>query len=74
MGEDITKWTFAHDGGFRWGITSTNNSESYNSAILGARNLPITASVQVTYYRLVESFVTRRGEIQCDVRNGMHTR
>ncbi|GFY96874.1 hypothetical protein Acr_11g0011800 [Actinidia rufa] len=51
--EDPRKWTLAHDGGYRWGVTTTNDSECYNNVLKGARDLPITSCVEVTFYRLV---------------------
>ncbi|GFS46235.1 hypothetical protein Acr_00g0100950 [Actinidia rufa] len=51
--EDPTKWTLAHDGGYRWGVITPNDSECYNNVLRGARDLPITSCVEVTFYRLV---------------------
>ena len=62
--EDPRKWTLAHDGGYRWGILTTNDSECYNNVLRGARDLPITASVQVTFYRLVATFNKHRIQIE----------
>ncbi|CAH9076219.1 unnamed protein product [Cuscuta europaea] len=55
------QWSLAHDGGRRYGIMTTNLSEVFNSVLKGARNLPITACVQLTFYRLVKFFCVRRG-------------
>ena len=54
----------AYDGGRRYGMMTTNLSEVFNSVLKGARNLPITACVQLTFYRLVNFFSTRRGFAQ----------
>ena len=54
------RWTLAHDGGRRYGLLTTNLSEIFNSVIKGARFLPITACVQLTFYRLVHYFEVRR--------------
>ena len=54
--DDPRKWTLAHDGGYRWGVTTTNDSESFNNVLKGARDLPIIACVQVTFYHLVNTF------------------
>ncbi|GFS37182.1 hypothetical protein Acr_00g0050460 [Actinidia rufa] len=59
--EDPTKWTLAHDGGYRWGVTTTNDSECYNNVLRGARDLPITSCVEVTFYRLGLDALTCRG-------------
>ena len=55
------KWTLAHDGGRRYGILTTNCAEVFNSALRGARSLPITALVMLTFYRTVGYFNVRRG-------------
>ncbi|KAJ0545089.1 putative MULE transposase domain-containing protein [Helianthus annuus] len=54
------KWTLAHDGGKRYGLLTTNLSEIFNSVLKGARFLPITSCVQLTFYRLVHYFDVRR--------------
>jgi hypothetical protein len=56
----LDKWTLAHDGGKRYGLLTTNLSEIFNSVLKGARFLPITACVQLTFYRLVHYFDVRR--------------
>jgi hypothetical protein len=56
----LDKWTLAHDGGRRYGLLTTNLSEIFNSVLKGARFLPITACVQLTFYRLVHYFEVRR--------------
>ena len=39
---------------------TTNMSEVFNSALKGARSLPVTALVQLTFFRLNRYFVARR--------------
>ncbi|RYQ89318.1 hypothetical protein Ahy_B09g096028 isoform I [Arachis hypogaea] len=60
-GEAYTNWlnrisreqyALAFDGGYRWGHMTTNLVECINSVLKGARNLPITALVKATFYRL----------------------
>ncbi|XP_073121604.1 uncharacterized protein [Henckelia pumila] len=58
------KWTFAHDGGWRQEIMTTNMSECINSVLKGARRLPITAIVELTLQRCVQYFIQRRGQSQ----------
>ena len=53
-------WALSHDGGRRYEIMTTNMSEVFNSVIKGARSLPFTALVQLTFFRLNSSFVARR--------------
>ncbi|XP_034689192.1 uncharacterized protein LOC117917075 [Vitis riparia] len=54
------KWALSHDGGRRYGIMTTNMSEMFNSVLKGARSFPITAFVQLTFYRVNSYFVVRR--------------
>ena len=50
----------SHDGSRRYGIMTTNMSEVFNSVLKGARSLPISALVQLTFSRLNSYFVARR--------------
>ncbi|RVW53212.1 Serine/threonine-protein phosphatase 7 long form-like [Vitis vinifera] len=59
-GIHFEKWALSHDGGRRYGIMTTNMSEVFNSVLKGARSFPITAFVQLTFYRLNSYFVVRR--------------
>ena len=56
------KWVQAFDGGHRHGHMTTNLVECINSVLKGARNLPITALVRATYFRLAELFATKGRE------------
>ena len=53
-------WALSHDGGRRYEIMTTNMSEVFNGVLKGARNLPITALVQLTFFCLNSYFVARR--------------
>ena len=53
-------WALAHDGGRRYGIMTTNISEVFNSILKGARSLPLTALVQLTFSLFNSYFVARR--------------
>jgi hypothetical protein len=64
------KWTQAHDGGRRWGHMTTNIVESWNNIYKGVRNLPITALVQSTYYRLACLFANRAQKAYARVGSG----
>ncbi|RYQ88034.1 hypothetical protein Ahy_B09g095478 isoform D [Arachis hypogaea] len=48
------KYALAFDGGYRWGHMTTNLVECINSVLKGACNLPVTALVKATFYRLNE--------------------
>ncbi|GFY80944.1 hypothetical protein Acr_01g0007530 [Actinidia rufa] len=69
--EDPRKWTLTHDGGYRWGVTTTNDSECYNNVLRGARDLPITSCVEVTFYRLVATFNDKRRQIESALTKGL---
>ena len=53
-------WALSHDGGRRYGIMTTNMSEVFNSVLKGARSLPYTALIQLTFFRLNSYFVAKR--------------
>lgn len=53
---DSEKWTLFDDGGHRWGITTTNVSESFNNVFRGARRLPIRALAEATLEKTVAVF------------------
>ena len=53
-------WALSHEGGQRYGIMTTNMSEVFNSVLKGARSLPLTTLVQLTFSRLYSYFVARR--------------
>ena len=54
------KLALSHDGGRRYGIMTTNMSEVFNSVLKGARSLPMSSLVQLTFFRINSYFVTRR--------------
>ena len=56
----LEKWALSHDGGRRYGIMITNMSEVFNGVLKGARKLPITALVQLTFYWVNNYFTVRR--------------
>ncbi|TVU18456.1 hypothetical protein EJB05_34558, partial [Eragrostis curvula] len=48
------------DGGYRWGIMTSNGSESLNNVFKKSRRLPVTATVEETFNKCLEWFVDRR--------------
>ncbi|XP_020973276.1 uncharacterized protein LOC107633937 [Arachis ipaensis] len=66
----IERWVLAFDGGHRWGHMTTNLVECINSVLKGARNLPVTALVRSTFYRLNELFTRKSTEAHERRRNG----
>ena len=49
MKNDLDKWTLHKNGGKRWGMLTTNSSESFNGLLKLARGLPVTAMVRLAY-------------------------
>ncbi|KAK4480405.1 hypothetical protein RD792_013477 [Penstemon davidsonii] len=66
---DKKKWTIAHDGGYRYGIMTTNISEVFNGVMKGARGMPITAIIEQTFYRCVFYFQSRLGIAELAMEN-----
>ncbi|XP_050260130.1 uncharacterized protein LOC126705285 [Quercus robur] len=66
----VENWTLAYDGGHRYGAMTTNLSESFNGILKSARNLPITALVELTYYRCVAYFADRYTKACAEVTAG----
>ncbi|XP_015936808.2 uncharacterized protein LOC107462691 [Arachis duranensis] len=64
------QYALAYDGGYRWGHMTTNLVECINSVLKGARNLPITALVKATFYRLNELFTRKRAEAESRITAG----
>ena len=56
---DREKWTRSYENGVRWGHMTTNLVESMNDVFKGLQNLPITALVSATYFRMAMLFPTR---------------
>ena len=59
MQHDPEKWTLHVDGGRRWGILTTNVSESFNGLLKSTRGLPITTMVRMSFKPMSERFVER---------------
>ncbi|XP_031737534.1 uncharacterized protein LOC116402427 [Cucumis sativus] len=60
---DVEKWTQSHDNGSRYGWMTSNAAECMNGVFKGARMLPITSLVRLTFYRTILYFERRRAEI-----------
>ncbi|KAL6341074.1 hypothetical protein AAG906_032189 [Vitis piasezkii] len=56
----LQKWALSHDGGRRYRIMTTNMFEVFNGVLKDARNLPIIALVQLTFYWVNSYFTVRR--------------
>ena len=71
----LEKWALSHDGGRKYGIITTNMSEVFNDVLKGACNLPITALVQLTFYRLTITSQSAESMVLVDslqVNNSLH--
>ncbi|KAH0637564.1 hypothetical protein KY289_037479 [Solanum tuberosum] len=55
----LNKWTVSHDDGKRWGVLTTNLSESFNELLKKARGLPVTAMVRLSLEQTVERYTRR---------------
>ena len=60
---DVEKWTQSHDNGYRYGWMTSNAVECMNDVFKGARMLPITSLVRLTFYRTILYFKRRRAKI-----------
>lgn len=58
------------DGGHRWGIMTTNGSESLNAVFKISRRLPVAAVVEDTFYKLNKWFFDRWNKAQMGVQHG----
>ncbi|KAL0928806.1 hypothetical protein M5K25_000729 [Dendrobium thyrsiflorum] len=56
---DLSKWTLIFDGGFRYGVMTTNASEAFNGILKRARGLPVQALITTIYYNIVRMFIRR---------------
>jgi hypothetical protein len=58
--EHKTKWALAYDeGSYRYGIMTTNLSESFNHVFTGVRALPVSRIVEFLFHKTNEYFVNR---------------
>lgn len=64
----LEQWAVAHDAGRRYGVMTTNLSEVFNKVLKGARNLPITACAQLTFYRIAGYFDDRRAQSEASMK------
>ena len=60
----------ALDGGHRWGIMTTNGSESLNAVFKISRRLPVAAVVEDTFYKLNKWFFERWNKAQMACQHG----
>ncbi|XP_016168933.1 uncharacterized protein LOC107611532 [Arachis ipaensis] len=64
------QYALAYDGGHCWGHMKTNLVECINGALKGACNLPVTAFVKATFYRLNALFTRKRSEVEARISAG----
>jgi hypothetical protein len=53
-------WSLRHDRGMRWGVMTSNGSESLHKVFIEARGRPVCALVLATYYKMLEWFNQRK--------------
>jgi hypothetical protein len=54
------KWALAYDeGGFRYGIMTTNSLESFNHVFKGVRLLPVSRIIEFSFHKCNKYFVKR---------------
>ena len=53
-------WALSYNGGRIYGIMTTNISEVFNNVLIGARSLPVTALIRLTFFHLNSYFVATR--------------
>ncbi|KAI0510870.1 hypothetical protein KFK09_011480 [Dendrobium nobile] len=54
---DVTRWSLTRDGGFRYGVMTTNAAESFNGVLKRTRGLPVQALITAIYYNVVTIFM-----------------
>jgi ABC-type nitrate/sulfonate/bicarbonate transport system permease component len=58
--EQKEKWALAYDeGGFGYGIMTTNSSKSFNRVFTGVRSLLVSGIVEFSFMKYNEYFVKR---------------
>lgn len=65
-----SKWAQRYDNGYRWGIMTSNGSESLNRVFKAVRMLPVVAIVEGTWYKCVSWFDDRRIASSATVSDG----
>ena len=53
----LDKWTVSHDDGKRWGVLTTNLSESFNGVLKKARGLSVTAMIRLSLEQLLNGIL-----------------
>ena len=58
--EQKAQWALAYDKGiFRYGIMTTNSSESFNHVFTRVRSLPVSGIVEFSFHKCNKYFVKR---------------
>ncbi|KAL0920141.1 hypothetical protein M5K25_009254 [Dendrobium thyrsiflorum] len=55
----VTLWALLYDGGFCYGVMTTNAAESFNGVLKRARGLPVQALVTAIYYNVIALHLRR---------------
>ena len=66
--EQKAQWALAYDeGGFRYGIMTTNSLESFNHVFTRVRSLPVSRIVEFSFHKCNEYFVKRWELVQRNI-------
>jgi hypothetical protein len=60
---NFSSWAQTYDGGHRWGIMTSNDSEALNSIFIFERTLSVTAIMKGTWYKCAKWFDKREIEV-----------
>ena len=71
MAIELDKWTMAYDGGWRRGMTTTNNSECVNNSLRDARKLPICGMIQKVHDTLINYWISHSQQARARMNNDM---
>ncbi|XP_015081896.1 uncharacterized protein LOC107025648 [Solanum pennellii] len=55
----LEKWTMHKEDGYRWGALTANIHLSYHSLLMKAHELPVTATVRLTFKSIIDRFDER---------------
>jgi hypothetical protein len=69
---DKSKWALAfNEGGKRYGIMNTNNSESLNNVFKGIRSRPVAGIIEYSFQKYNEYFVDRLNKASSALETGL---
>lgn len=66
----LEMWTLSHDGGYLYGVRTTNMAECFNNNVNMARFMPVSVMVEYIFYRMVKLFNERLSTATVNITNG----